>query len=171
MSPPTMPWESRAMSPACGAGSSSPPTPMPPAAMSPWWSSIIGSTRNIDAKTTPMISAHSMRNGVPPRIWPNLQVLQHVPRDRTGAAHHCRHPEHGRHALRSGDAEEGHQQRRQQQRRDRESRHRVRGTTDHADEVAGHRREEEPGHDHHDRRTEGPKRLSRCSSCRGRRSG
>ena len=66
--PEMMPLAITAMRPACGAGSLSPPMPMPPVAMSLLCSRVMTSTSTTEAASTPMIPPTSMRQGVPPRL-------------------------------------------------------------------------------------------------------
>ena len=101
ISPPTMPCAIWAMRPACGAGSAGSPMPMPPWRMLPSCRITIGKTRTNEVTIVATISATSIFQGVPPRIWPDLQVLDQAAGDAAGAADDRRDAEHRADARRA----------------------------------------------------------------------
>ncbi len=74
---------------------------------------------------------------------PYLEILKHFAGDRGRHANHSRHAKHSGNAADSGNTERHHQQRSNHQRAERQSGDRVVRGTNHADEVARYRGEEE----------------------------
>ncbi len=79
----------------------------------------------------------------------DLQVLQHLTGDRRRDADYSRYSQHGSNTASARYSQSDHQQRRDHQRAKRESGHGIVRRTNHADQVAGNRSEEE-SHDEHD---------------------
>jgi hypothetical protein len=86
----------------------------------------------------------------------DLEILQHLASDCRGYAYNRRYSQHSRDAAHPRHSDGDHQKRGNNQSAKRESRDRIIGRTDHADQVAGDRREEKSDHDHHYGGSNGP---------------
>ncbi len=157
ISPPTIPWERAAIRPACGAERFGPPKP-PIAGVRRH----VGLVQQVEREEEQEPGeddadqvAHLHLPGRAAEDVADLQVLEHLARDRGGHADDRGDAEHGRDALDALDAHDHHRERRDDRGGQRESGDRVVRGADQADQVPGHGGEEEPRHQHHDRRQEG----------------
>ena len=90
----------------------------------------------------------------------HLEILDHVAGDSRRAADDPGDAQHAENAGVAGDTDEHHQDRRDEEGAERETADGVVRTPEETDEIAGHRGEEKPEKDHHDRQEQRPGQAS-----------